>query len=431
MATPINDNINKNIVNNKFSNVIKNKLPFKTNNYVNQPPPAAIILNKNNSNIIDNYANQQQPVTTLNKNNSNIIDNYANQQQPVTTLNKNNSNIIDNYANPPQPVTLNKNNSNIIDNYANQQQPVTTLNNKDSNIINNNVDLSGANTLDEKLNNMATDNDPNRSTLNTFRDTIKSIGASVNDVSELLVTTGAEIATIGIKGTTNTARMEGIAASNAATDLLQTASYIAKTKLPDILDNVKEVAETAINIAKTKLPDLIRNIKDVSKIIAEGVGEINNIINITKLEIKEGLLKDQVAMMLASNPGLTEEQAKVKLEEEEKIKEEETKRVQELELEKTKAEAISKQAEALEIASQAKIAAASGGSVKQLNQRTSLKNIQKGGKMSATRTQKSIRDFLKPSITSSTILKIIKGRRKSIKKRRDNCSNKRCSKRLK
>jgi hypothetical protein len=49
---------------------------------------------------------------------------------------------------------------------------------------------------------------------------------------------------------------------------------------------------------------------------------------------------------------------------------------------------------------------------------STLKNIQKGGKMAAKRTQKSINDFLKPSITSSSILKLIKGGKRSIKKRR-------------
>ena len=44
--------------------------------------------------------------------------------------------------------------------------------------------------------------------------------------------------------------------------------------------------------------------------------------------------------------------------------------------------------------------------------------------MAAKRTQKSINDFLKPSITSSSVLKMVKGGKKSAKRRRYISTNK-------
>jgi hypothetical protein len=203
--------------------------------------------------------------------------------------------------------------------------------------------------------------------------------------------------------------MEGLAAANASADL----------------------AQTAANVAKTKLPNLINNIKDVTKVVTEGIGEVNNVIDNAILETKETLINQQIATMMALHPGLTEEQARIELEENERLEKEEAKRLQELELEKARAEAIIKKADALETAAEAKIVAATGGSNKGSKKRNkTLKNIQKGGKMAAKRSQKSIKDFLKPSITSSSVLKLIKGGKRFSKKRKYNSGNKgQCSKR--
>ena len=260
-------------------------------------------------------------------------------------------------------------------------------------------------TLKEKLDRIPIDYEPNRSTFSIFKDTVKNIGSSVSNVSEVLVETGAEVASIGIKNGTNAAKMEGIAVTNASADL----------------------AKTAANVAKTKIPDFINNVKDVTKVVTEGVGEVNNVIDNTILETKEELIKQQIATMMTARAGLTEEQARIKLEENKRLEKEEAERVQEMELEKAKVEAkeaeakaIIKKADALETASEAKIVAATGGSTKGSKKRINLKNIQKGGKMSARRTQKSIKEFLKPSITSSSVLKMIKGGKISVKKRKYN-----------
>jgi hypothetical protein len=292
---------------------------------------------------------------------------------PINNIYK--KNTIDNYTNSTN--NLNKLPSNAIDNYTNSNTYLT---------------------LKEKLDRIPTDYDPNRSSLSIFKDTVKNIGSSVSNVSEVLVETGAEVASIGIKNGTNAAKMEGLAAANASADL----------------------AQTAANVAKTKFPDLINNVKDVTKVVTEGVGQVNNVIDNTILETKENLIKEQIAIMMASHPGLTEKQAGFELEENERLEKEAVERTQQLELEKAKAEAITKKAEALETASQAKIVAATGGSNKGPKKRNTLKSIQKGGKMSARRTQKSIKDFLKPSITSSSILKMIKGGKRSVKKRKYN-----------
>jgi hypothetical protein len=294
---------------------------------------------------------------------------------------------------------LNKIDSNIINSYANSTNNLNALNKVESNTINNNANLDI--TLREKLNNLDTKYDPNRSTVNVFKDIIKDISANISNVSEIFVTAGAEAATQGIKSGTNIVKMQGIAATNASADL----------------------AKTATDIAKTKLPDIMHNVKDVTKIVTEGVGEINNVIDTTRLEMKEDLIKERIATMMASHPVLTEEQARIeleeekRLEEEERLKKEETEKVKELELE---LEIEKAKADVLETASEAKIVGATGGSAKGSKKRTTLKNIQKGGKMSAKRTQKSIDDFLKPSITSSSVLKMIKGGKISIKKRKYN-----------
>ena len=234
-----------------------------------------------------------------------------------------------------------------------------------------------------------------RSNLGDITKFAHNIGQSVGDVSKVFVDTSAEVASIGINTSGNALEIEATATVNEANKLSQIAADIAKTKLPGIINNVK----------------------DVTKVVTEGIGEINNVIETTTLEMKEASTKAQIATMIASRPGLTEEQARRELEETERLEKEEAERVEQLELEKAKIEAKEAEAKAKEAEAKASL---SGGSNKKSKNQSTLKNIQKGGKMAAKRTQKSINDFLKPSITSSSILKMVKGGKKSAKKRRYN-----------
>ena len=382
MATPINDNIYKNIVSNNFMNSIKNTS-----------------VNKLPSNVINNTSSNANLTTNLNKLPSNVINNASSNAILTTNLNKLPSNVINNNAN--LTTNLNKLPSNVINTNTNL---TTNLNKLPSNVINNNVINDNLPlTLKQKLNNIPTKYDPNRSTLSLFNAKVKDIGSTVSNISKVFVDTGAEVATIGIKTGENAAKIEAIAAANASADL----------------------AETAADIAKSKLPGLIDNVKNVTKVVTEGIGEVNNVIDNTKLEMKETLIKEQIAIMMESHPELTEEQARIKLEEDERLEKEEFETTQQLELEKANVAAMEKKAEALETASEAKIVAATGGSNKSPKKRNkTLKNIQKGGKMAAKRTQKSIKEFLKPSITSSSVLKLIKGGKRFSKKRKYNSGNK-------
>jgi hypothetical protein len=377
MATPINDNIYKNIVSNNFMNSTKNASVNKL------PSNANLTTNLNNL-----ASNANLPSSNLNK-----LPSNANLPSSNANLPSSNANLPSSNANLPSS------NANLPSSNAN----LTNLNKLPSNDINNNNNNNNLPlTLKQKLNNIPIKYDPNRSTLSIFNAKVKDIGTTISSISKVFVDTGAEVATIGIKTGENAAKIEGIAAANASADL----------------------ADTAANIAKTKLPGLIGNVKDVTKVITEGIGEVNNVIDNTKLEMKEALIKEQIAIMMKSQPELTEEQARMKLEEDEKLKKEEVKRETQVELEKSNIAAMAKKADALEAVAEAKILAATGGSNKGSKKRNTLKNIQKGGKMSARRSQKSIRDFLKPTITSSSILKMMRSCKKSVKKRKYNYANK-------
>ena len=251
---------------------------------------------------------------------------------------------------------------------------------------NNNKEL----TLEEKLYSLPTDYDPNRTNFSIFNDAVKNVGSTVAEVSKVFVDTGAEVTTMGIKTGENAAKMEGIAAANVSVDLAATAADIAKTKLPGFFENVKEA----------------------TKVVTEGIGEVNNVIDTTTLEMEEASINAQIATMMASRPGLTEEEARRELEEAERLEreKEEIQRIQQFELEKAKIEVEGKVKDKDDVSLK-------GGSNKK---QSTLKNIQKGGKMAAKRTQKSIHDFLKPSITSSSVLKLMKGGKKSAKRRRYN-----------
>jgi hypothetical protein len=142
--------------------------------------------------------------------------------------------------------------------------------------------------------------------------------------------------------------------------------------------------------------------------VAQGIGEVSSVIKNTSIEVKEASKKAQIATMVASRPGLTEEEARKEIDDAERLEKEkeELQKIQQFELEKAKIVG--------EFKSERKSMLGGG------KRGSTLKNIQKGGKMSAKRTQKSINDFLKPSMTSSSILKLIKGGKISVKKRRYN-----------
>jgi hypothetical protein len=329
----------------------------------------------------------------LNKMASNTIDNYAN--SATNNMNKMASNTIDNYANS---ATNNMNNmtSNTINNVANSStNTIDNMNKMASNTIDNSSTMSLADKLKQAS---AANGVSDRSNLGDITKFAHNIGQSVGEVSKVFVDTSAEVASIGINTSGNALEIEATATVTEADKLSQIAADLAKTKLPGIINNVK----------------------DVTKVITEGIGEVNNVIENTTLEMKEASIKAQIATMMAARPDLTEEQARRELEETERLEKEEAKRVEQLELEKAKIETKEAEAKAKEAEAKAKEASLTGGSNKKSKNKSTLKNIQKGGKMAAKRTQKSINDFLKPSITSSSILKMVKGGKKSAKRRRYN-----------
>ncbi len=321
----------------------------------------------------------------LNKMASNTIDNYAN--SATNSMNNMTSNTIDN---------MNKVASNTIDNVANSA--TNTIDNMNK-VASNTIDNSSTMTLADKLKQASAINGASdRSNLSDITKFAHNIGQSVGEVSKVFVDTSAEVASIGINTSGNALEIEATATVNEANKLSQIAADLAKTKLPGIINNVK----------------------DVTKVVTEGIGEVNNVIENTTLEMKEASIKAQIATMMAARPDLTEEQARRELEETERLEKEEVERVERLELEKAKIEAKEAESKAKEAEAKAKEASLSGGSNKRQKNKSTLKNIQKGGKMAAKRTQKSINDFLKPSITSSSVLKMMKGGKKSAKRRRYN-----------
>ena len=317
-------------------------------------------------------------------------------------------------------------NSNTIDNYSNTStNKINNINKMSSNIptnkmnnINNIDKMASINnspmTLREKLKRFAASKkkDTNASKKNDTADSYNlgditklapsigdistiahNFGENVSDVSKVFVDTSAEIASIGITTGENAAKVEAIATVNAADDLAQTAADMSKNKLPGIFDNLK----------------------DVTKVVTQGIGEVNNVIDTTSLEMEEAATNAQISTMMASRPGITEEQARNELINKENIEKEEVEKAIQLELENKRIEVKEAEAKAKEAEAEAK--SKSGGGVIKNN---SLKNIQKGGKMAAKRTQKSIKEFLNSSVTSSSILKLIKGGKRSIKKRKYN-----------
>jgi hypothetical protein len=346
-------------------------------------------MNKMASNTIDNYAktatNNMNNINNMNKMASNTIDSYSNSAiNNMNNMNKMASNTIDNYSNSVTN-NMNKMASNTIDNYSNSA--TNNMNKMASNTIDN-----SSMSLEDKLKKASAVNAAeDRSNLGDITKFAHNIGQSIGEVSKVFVDTSAEVASIGINTSGNALEIEATATVNEANKLSQIAA----------------------DLAKTKLPVLINNVKDVTKVITEGIGEVNNVIDNTTVEMKEQATKAQISTMMAARPGLTEEQARRELEEAVRLEreKEEIQRIQQFELEKAKIEAEGKVKDNNK--DKEEVALAGGG-------RNTLKNIQKGGKMAAKRTQKSIKEFLKPSITSSSILKIVKGGKKSSKKNKYN-----------
>jgi hypothetical protein len=375
-ANSATNNMNK-MASNKINNVVNSG----TNNLNN--------MNKMASNTIDSYSNSAtNSIDNMNKMASNTIDNVTNSAtNSIDNMNKMASNTIDNVTNSATNNfnNMNKMASNTINNVANSTtNSIDNMNKMTSNTIDN-----SSMSLEDKLKKASAVNAAeDRSNLGDITKFAHNIGQSIGEVSKVFVDTSAEVASIGINTSGNALEIEATATVNEANKLSQIAA----------------------DLAKTKLPILINNVKDVTKVVTEGIGEVNNVIDNTTLEMKEAATTAQISTMMAARPGLTEEQARKELEEVIRLEreKEEIQKIQQFELEKAKIEA--------EINLNAKDKdkdkeAAAGGS-----RRNTLKHIQKGGKMAAKRTQKSIHDFLKPTITSSSILKIVKGGKKSIKK---------------
>lgn len=293
--------------------------------------------------------------------------------------------------NDTKNIDFNKMASNTIDNYSNSA--INNMNKMASNTIDNSMSLEDKLKKASAINGLS-----DRTNLGDITKFAHNIGQSVGEVSKVFVDTSAEVASIGINTSGNALEIEATATVTEANKLSQIAADLAKTKLPGIINNVK----------------------DVTKVVTEGIGEVNNVIDTTTLEMKEASIKAQIATMMAARPGLTEEQARRELEETEKLEKKEAERIERLELEKAKIEAKEAESKAKEAEFKAKEASLAGGSNKKQKNKSTLKNIKKGGKMAAKRTQKSINDFLKPSITSSSVLKMIKGGKKSAKRRRYN-----------
>jgi hypothetical protein len=378
-ANSATNNMNK-MASNKINNVVNSG----TNNLNN--------MNKMASNTIDSYSNSAtNSIDNMNKMASNTIDNVTNSAtNSIDNMNKMASNTIDNVTNSATNNfnNMNKMASNTINNVANSTtNSIDNMNKMTSNTIDN-----SSMSLEDKLKKASAVNAAeDRSNLGDITKFAHNIGQSIGEVSKVFVDTSAEVASIGINTSGNALEIEATATVNEANKLSQIAA----------------------DLAKTKLPVLINNVKDVTKVITEGIGEVNNVIDNTTVEMKEQATKAQISTMMAARPGLTEEQARRELEEAVRLEreKEEIQRIQQFELEKAKIEAEGKVKDNNK--DKEEVALAGGG-------RNTLKNIQKGGKMAAKRTQKSIKEFLKPSITSSSILKIVKGGKKSSKKNKYN-----------
>ena len=325
----------------------------------------------------------------FNKMASNTIDSYAN--SATNNMNKLASNTIDNFGNSETKTS--DNTETDIKPKPNTETNIKPKPNTETKPNTNTSDTSSM-SLADKLKkaaaiNAASETGTSERSSIGIGDITKyahNIGKSVGDVSKVFVDTSAEIASIGINATGSMVEVEATATANEA----------------------NKISGIAADIAKTKLPGIFNNIKDVTKVVAQGIGEVSNVIKNTTIEVKEASKKAQIDTMMTSRPGLTEEQARKELEDAERLEKEkeELQKIQQFELEKAK---IAGQCKA-----ERKFMLGGGG------RGSTLKNIQKGGKMAAKRTQKSINDFLKPSVTSSSILKLIKGGKRSIKKRRSN-----------
>jgi hypothetical protein len=252
--------------------------------------------------------------------------------------------------------------------------------------------------LINRLNKIPVDgNDPNRTTQGVVIGAMNDFESVINEITSTYINIIAKIASVGIKSGANAAVVDSLAMVYAVDDLVKTGADIIENQFPVMVDSAGKIAEG----------------------YTEGMGKIDTIIKTSIIKVKEAAKEKKAEIKMASHPELTKEQAIKEVEEDERIEEENARKEKEMDLEMEKAKAVeaqaevtTKKAEAIETAMEAKIIAASGGG----KRRVDLNHIQKGGRMSARRTQKSIKDFLKPSITASSILKIVKGGKKGVKK---------------
>jgi hypothetical protein len=243
------------------------------------------------------------------------------------------------------------------------------------------------------MNSLATNSNlnlPEPTTLSETDSLVHGIGKSISDFSNIFVNTGAEIAAAGINNTEVAAKIQAQAGAEAAADLSKTAAKIVEKYGPEAEKNLEIIGDK------------------VGKIQNAFFGSFKKASDVAALKTEEEITNTKIQIMMASRPGLTEQEARRELEEEEKKQKEEERRLEEIKI-KAEAEAEAKAKAEAEAESKKSV----GG-----KKSMTFKQIQRGGKMAAKRTQKSIKDFLNSSVTSSHILNMVKKGGKRSKRRR-------------
>lgn len=357
--------------------------------------------------LMNNYNNGLNTMNTMNKNMSALNQNM----NDVTGAAKQNMFDVTN--------GLNKNMTGLTNGLNQNMNDVTGLANQNMNNVTN-----GLNQNMNDVTGLAKQNMTNvTGSLNNATDAAKQNAGVLGDASKILhsgldvVKNAIHDGANEIKKFNNEATAITAEIGAAATDSAGVAAVVEVKQLGETVSHGSEVIAKEVT---EKLPEINKNLNqimkgffDVKNSISEALTEsnLNAEIEETKQKqnarnIKLDIYEDSVRK---ENPNLSQDA----------VLEEAKKRLKEEEYVKAAAEAAEKAAQlAAEVA--AKSATTSGGS----RRRVALKNIQRGGKLAAKRTQKSIHEFLKPSITSSYILKMMQ-KKETKKRKRYNKSSKR------
>jgi hypothetical protein len=213
---------------------------------------------------------------------------------------------------------------------------------------------------------------------NVFKDVIGSAVAIGSLATTLEVEALGTEAVVVTEAAAKAAAKAAEAATKAAAKATRVVSDTIQTEAPQVIDSVKKLATVWYDLQATLQEAAVK-------------------LDVDALKIAEQSKTDQIQILMTN--GLSKDQANAKLEEIEK-KEERKKERDEKEREREE-----KNATMLELATinANAIKTQDGGSRK----RNTLSQIQKGGRQSAKRTQKSINDFFNSSVTSSQILKMV------------------------